>query len=266
MIVDDDNSLLTVKDLNVYYDAKRLDIKAVNNANFSIKKGEILGIVGESGAGKSTIGKAIMRLLDTHNKVTGDIMFNGKNLLTISKYSMDTKYKWKKISMIFQAAMNTLDPVRTIEIDFRSLIKDKLGINSKKEIDNMINIALSSVMLPESVKKSYPHELSGGMKQRIGIALALITSPELIIADEPTTALDTVTEYFILSMLKEKIKKLNSSMIYITHDLPSVIFIADRIMVMEKGRIVENGYVNDILKKPQNSYTQLLINSMNTGV
>ncbi|MHB1440648.1 MAG: ABC transporter ATP-binding protein [Cuniculiplasma sp.] len=254
-------NIISIKNLNITYQSYGRTNVAVRDFDMTIKRGEIVSLVGESGAGKSTVGKSIMGLIDPPGKVSGEILFNEKNLVNMSE-SKKNRYRWKKISMIFQASLNSLNPTGTIFSDFYSVFRDKLDIKDKKIVNQKIDLLLDSVNLFHEIKKSFPHELSGGMKQRIMIALALSTEPELVIADEPTTALDVVTEYYVLSLLKEKIKALGISMLYITHDLPSVIFMADKIVVMEKGVIVEEGKVRDVITNPSNPYTKMLVQGL----
>lgn len=253
--------LISFKDLSVIYSNSRTEKIAVDRANFDVKRGEIVGIVGESGAGKSTIGKAVMGLIEKPSYATGEIMFHGRNILTMSNYRLN-KTRWNDITMIFQASMNSLNPIDTVEKNFLSILRDKMNIHDLRKSRDIIDQFLTSVNLLPQVRERYPHELSGGMKQRILIAMAMITNPELVIADEPTTALDIITEYFVLSILKKKIKASHASMIYITHDLPSVVFIADRIIVMNRGRIVEQGEVQKVITDPEDAYTKLLVSTM----
>lgn len=256
--------MLRVRGLNVYYDSYGTKHKALEDISFDLYRGEVLGIVGESGAGKSTVGKAIMRLVDPPNISEGEITYGNRNILTMSDIRVNS-IRWKKISMIFQASMNSLDPVSMVERNFISVMRDKIGIRDRKYMLSMTDKLLEDVGLDPSVKKRFPHELSGGMKQRVMVALALCANPEIVIADEPTTALDVVTEYRVLALLRKIIRKEGTSMIYISHDLPSVIFLADRLLIMEKGRIVEDGYVKDLINNPKNNYTRLLISETFKG-
>ncbi len=252
---------LEVKNLSVFYSSYGKQVKAINSISFNLKRGEILGIVGESGAGKSTIGKAMMGIIDPPSYATGEIMFMGKNIIGMNKYRLN-KIRWNKITMIFQASMNSLNPVEPVKSNFTSVLKDKMGIHDKNESEKMIDAVLNSVNLPIYVKDFFPHEMSGGMRQRILISLAMITHPEIVIADEPTTALDIITEYYILSILKKTLTATGSSMIYITHDLPSVIFLADRMIVMKDGNIVEQGKTSDIATNPRDEYTKKLVSTL----
>lgn len=256
--------VLNVRGLNVYYDSYGTKHMALDNISFDLYRGEVLGIVGESGAGKSTVGKAIMRLVDPPNISEGEIIYGNRNILTMSDFRVNS-FRWRKISMIFQASMNSLDPVSLIEHNFISVMRDKIGIRDRKAMLSKTDKLLEEVGLDPSVRKRFPHELSGGMKQRVMVALALSADPEIVIADEPTTALDVVTEYRVLALLRKIIRKEGKSMIYISHDLPSVIFMADRLLIMEKGKIVEEGNVKDLINNPKNSYTKLLISETFKG-
>ncbi len=254
--------VLDVRNLSVIYSSYGVEKKAVDSISFKLRKGEILGIVGESGAGKSTIAKAIMGIIDPPSYATGEVIFNGKNIIGMSEYKLN-KIRWNKITMIFQASMNSLNPVESVKSNFMSVLKDKLDISEKGEAEMKIDEVLRYVSLPLYVKDNFPHELSGGMRQRILIALAMITGPEVVIADEPTTALDIITEFYVLSILKKNLKRSGSSMIYITHDLPSVIFLADEMLVMKNGLIVEKGPIKNIINNPQNEYTKKLVSTLN---
>ncbi|MCL4334935.1 MAG: ABC transporter ATP-binding protein [Candidatus Thermoplasmatota archaeon] len=254
-------TVLQVEDLNIYYSTFGKSKRVVEDVSFTLKRGEILGIIGESGAGKSTIGKAIMGLIEPPDRAEGSIIFNGKNILTMDRYLLD-RIRWKKISMIFQASMNSLNPVQKIEDDFYSIFRDKMNIRDKRKMEKMTDELLLSVSLPAYVKYRFPHELSGGMRQRTVIALALTTSPDIVIADEPTTALDVITEYFVLSILKERLRQSGSSMIFITHDLMAIMYMANRVLVMEKGRVVESGALEKIINEPENLYTKMLVSTI----
>ncbi|MGP6207627.1 ABC transporter ATP-binding protein [Cuniculiplasma sp. SKW3] len=252
--------LIRAKDLSIIYTSYGEKKRAVDNISFELRKGEILGIVGESGAGKSTIAKAIMGLIEPPSYATGEIIYNGKNLIGMKNYKIN-KIRWNKITMIFQASMNSLNPVQTVESNFISIMKDKMGIYDRSQWDRIMEDMLASVSLPLDVKKKFPHQLSGGMRQRILISMAMITNPEIVIADEPTTALDVITEFYVLSVLKEKIRSSGASMIFITHDLPAIVFMANRLAVMRDGKIIEIGNVSRILSNPENEYTKKLVNS-----
>jgi peptide/nickel transport system ATP-binding protein len=193
---------LSVKDLTARYSSSSGPVFAVEDVNFVLNDGESLGIAGESACGKSTLGLAIIRML-SGGKTQGQIVLDDESILDLSDLEFDEKYRWKKISMIFQGAMNSLDPVYTIKDQFVEVLKQH---NFQGDVKQTISDAMSSVSLDEVVLKKYPHELSGGMKQRVVIAMALLLKPKFVIADEPTTALDVLIQAQIVNLLK-KLKK-----------------------------------------------------------
>jgi ABC-type dipeptide/oligopeptide/nickel transport system ATPase component len=262
MTGESDQVILDARNLSVIYSSYGSEKRAIDSISFKLMKGEILGIVGESGAGKSTIAKAIMGIIDPPSYATGEIIYNNKNIIGMKDYRLN-RIRWNKITMIFQASMNSLNPVQSVASNFISVLRDKMNITDKGESERKIDEVLKYVNLPLYVKENFPHELSGGMRQRILIALAMITNPEIVIADEPTTALDIITEFYVLSILKRNLQRSGSSMIYITHDLPSVIFLADRMLVMKDGTIVEQGKINEIINNPKNDYTRKLVSTLN---
>lgn len=252
-------AFLTVNGLTARYSSSQGPVYAVEDVDFSLNDGESIGIAGESACGKSTLGLSIIRML-SGGKTSGEILFDGDSILELSESEFDEKYRWKKISMIFQGAMNSLDPVFTIEEQFLEILKQhKFSGNSKKVILDAIN----SVSLDSNVLKKYPHELSGGMKQRVIIAMALLLKPKFVIADEPTTALDVLIQAQIINLLK-KLKKDGMSFMLITHDLAVLSEIADKIGIMYGGQIVEFGSSQDIYKNPKHPYTQGLLESIPT--
>lgn len=219
--------------------------------------GESIGIAGESACGKSTLGLSIIRML-LGGKATGEIFFDGDSVLSMSESEFTEKIRWKKISMIFQGAMNSLDPVFTIKEQFVEILKQHKfdGV-----FDETILNAIHSVGLNDVVLKKYPHELSGGMKQRVIIAMGLLLRPKFVIADEPTTALDVLVQAQIVSLLK-KLKKDGMSFMLITHDLAVLSEIADKIGIMYGGHMVEFGSSYDIYNNPKHPYTQGLLESI----
>lgn len=248
---------LIVKNLSAHYLTSKGSVFALTDADFEINDGESIGIAGESACGKSTLGLSIMRML-LGGTVTGQIIFNGNSLLDLSESEFDEKFRWKKLSMIFQGAMNSLDPVFTINEQFLEILKQhNFGGDSKK----LISDAMQSVNLDISVLKKYPHELSGGMKQRAIIAMALLLKPKFVIADEPTTALDVLIQAQIINLLKN-LKKEGMSFMLITHDLTVLSEIAEKIGIMYGGQIVEFGSSEEIYKNPKHPYTKGLLESI----
>lgn len=250
---------LSVKDLSARYSSIKGPVYAVEDVDFVLKDGESIGIAGESACGKSTLGLSIIRML-SGGKVKGTILFDDESILDLSESVFDSKYRWKKISMIFQGAMNSLDPVFTIKEQFIEVLKQH---NFQGNFDNTIKDAIKSVSLDDIVLKKYPHELSGGMKQRVVIAMALLLKPKFVIADEPTTALDVLIQAQIVNLLK-KLKKGGMSFMLITHDLAVLSEIADKIGIMYGGQMIEFGSSFEIYKNPKHPYTQGLLKSIPT--
>jgi peptide/nickel transport system ATP-binding protein len=250
---------LSVKDLNARYDSSNGPVYAVDDVNFDLNDGESLGIAGESACGKSTLGLSMIRML-SGGKTKGQIVLGDDSILDISESEFDEKFRWKKISMIFQGAMSSLDPVFTVKDQFVEVLKQhKFQGDFKKTIAD----AVISVGLDEVVLKKFPHELSGGMKQRVVIAMALLLKPKFVIADEPTTALDVLIQAQIVNLLK-KLKKDGMSFMLITHDLAVLSEIADKIGIMYGGQMVEFGTSHEIYKNPKHPYTQGLLKSIPT--
>ena len=258
-----DQPLLSVEDLSVAFKTKYGSAAAVNHISFSLEKGEKLGLVGESGSGKSVTSKSIIRLLASPPaQITGSIRLNGEELLTKSERQM-CEIRGNKISMIFQEPMVSLDPLFPIGDQLREvvLLHKKAG---RAEADRLAVEMLRTVGIPspETRLKQYPFELSGGMRQRVMIAMALLCDPELLIADEPTTALDVTIQAQILDLLRSINEKLGTSIILITHDLGVVASMVDTVAVMYCGHIVEKADVYTIFQKPLHPYTEGLLRSI----
>ena len=257
--------VLDVKNLKIDFHTYAGDVKAIRNVSFHLNKGETLAIVGESGSGKSVTTRTIIGLLAKNAEIVGgEIDFHGKNLLATKEKDW-RKIRGNEISMIFQDPMTSLDPTMKIGQQIAEpLIKHK-GV-SKKEAWKKALEMMKAVGIPDAEKRinQYPHQFSGGMRQRIVIAIALICEPEILLADEPTTALDVTVQAEILDLMKDLQKKIGTSIIFITHDLGVVAGMADRVAVMYAGEILEYGSVDDIFYNPQHPYTWGLINSMPT--
>lgn len=252
--------LLTVNNLSVKFDKK--NATAVDNINFELYPGEKLGIVGESGSGKSVTCRTILHLLPDYAKVTGEVNYNDKNLLNMSNKQM-YKIRGKEISMIFQEPMTSLNPLFTIGYQLRETILLHQDC-SKKQAEEKAIEALRMVKIPnpEQRMKQYPFELSGGMRQRVMIAMALVCRPHVLIADEPTTALDVTIQAQILDLMKELNEKLSTAVILITHDLGVVAETVDRVIVMYAGTMVETNDVRTLFKSPKHPYTIGLLGSI----
>ncbi len=250
---------LSVSGLSSKYSSSKGPVHAVDDVDFELNDGESMGIAGESACGKSTLGLSLIRML-SGGISEGNVSFDGVSILDMAESEFDDAYRWKKISMIFQGAMNSLDPVFTINEQFAEILKVHSFDDDSKKI---ISDAMNSVSLDENVLKKYPHELSGGMKQRIIIAMALLLKPKFVIADEPTTALDVLIQAQIINLLKS-LKKEGMSFMLITHDLAVLSEIADKIGIMYGGQMVEFGSSEQIYKNPKHPYTQGLLESIPT--
>ena len=257
--------LLKVTDLHISFRAKGEPVRAVTGVTFSVKKGETLGIVGESGAGKSVLGLSLMGLLpeDTAYIPGGSIEFDGTQLLELKKKQLRA-FRGDRIAMIFQDPMTSLNPVMTVGDQIIEALryhnKEKLN---KRQLEQRVDEVMELVGIPAHRKKEYPHQFSGGMRQRVVIATALVCDPELLIADEPTTALDVTIQAQVLAMIRQIQKKLGTSMVLITHDLGIVAKMCDRVAIMYAGEMVEQGSIEDILASDfRHPYTLGLLGSI----
>ena len=251
-------TFISVENLITRYNVSKGLVYAIEDVSFAIEKGESIGIAGESACGKSTLGLSIIRMISNGKIYSGKIQFDGKSLLDMSNADFDKNIRWKEISMVFQGAMNSLDPVFSIQEQFEEVLKQH---NFKENIRQTIIQSLNSVNLDESILKKFPHELSGGMKQRIVIAMALILKPKFVIADEPTTALDVLIQGQIVNLFK-KLKKDGQSFMIISHDLSVLSEVAEKIGIMYGGRMVEFGDSSEIFLEPKHPYTKGLLESI----
>ncbi|PQP79197.1 ABC transporter ATP-binding protein [Candidatus Phytoplasma phoenicium] len=252
--------LLKVKNLHTYFETPKGLIKAVKGISFELKKGKTLGIVGESGSGKSQTAISILKLLNNNQKIyQGEIFFNGQKISQYTQKQME-KIRGNEISMIFQDALSSLNPVFKIQNQIMEILKLHKNMSDLEGNQKISNI-LQKVQIndPKRVMNSYPHQLSGGMCQRIMIAMALICEPQLLIADEPTTALDVLVQKEILNLINNLKKEIKTSVLFITHDLGVISEIVDDVIVMFQGQIVEQGPIKEILTKPKHNYTKNLL-------
>ncbi|MDA4129182.1 MAG: ABC transporter ATP-binding protein [Thaumarchaeota archaeon] len=259
------SELLKVSNLTVKYKLGNSEITAVDDLSLKIPmdKGYSLGIVGESGSGKSTLGMSILGVIERPGKITGgQIEFEGQDVLHMSQAEL-RKFRWEQVSMIYQAAMNSLNPVKPISHPITEVLRHHKGLGGSAARDEASKL-LIEVGFPENRIDDYPHELSGGMKQRVVIALALALSPKLLIADEPTSALDVVIQKDILSVLVEQARKSGLSLIYITHEISILPEIVRNVAVMYHGEIVEMGPVRQVLRNPLHPYTEMLLSTLLT--
>lgn len=256
--------LLSMKNLHLSFHTFAGEVKAIRGVNFDLKKGETLAIVGESGSGKSVTTKTIMRLLPKSSSEIkeGEILFEGRDLTKLSESQM-RKIRGKDISMIFQDPMTSLNPTMTVGKQIMEPLLKHQNMSRSEARKRVIEL-LNLVGIPnaEGRFKQYPHQFSGGMRQRVVVAIALACNPKVLIADEPTTALDVTIQAQILELMKDLQKKIDTSIIFITHDLGVVANVADRVAVMYGGQIVEIGTVDEIFYNPQHPYTWGLLSSM----
>jgi len=251
-------SFIAIKNLTTRYNTSKGLVHALEDVTFSIDKGESIGIAGESACGKSTLGLSIIQMISNGKIYSGKIEFDGKSLLDVPSDEFDKTIRWKEISMIFQGAMNSLDPVFSIQQQFEEILKQH---NFEGDLKQSIIQSLNSVNLTESVLKKFPHELSGGMKQRVVIAMALILKPKFVIADEPTTALDVLIQAQIVNLFK-KLKKEGQSFMIISHDLAVLSEVAEKIGIMYGGQMIEFGTSEQIFLEPKHPYTKGLLESI----
>lgn len=252
-------NMLEVKDLTMHYKTSKGEVSAVNNVSFDVQKGQSLGLVGESGCGKTSIAFSLIRLLPDNAEIkNGAIILDDENVTEMDKKQL-LKVRWKGISMVFQAAMNALNPIFTVgdQIIEAIQVHDRdITVNQARE---KVSALFDLVGLDAQLMDCYPHEFSGGMRQRAVIAMALACQPKLIIADEPTTALDVIVQDRILKQLKEIQQRLDMSMIYISHDIAVIAEVSDRIGVMYAGRMAELANAGAIFKQPIHPYTYALM-------
>ncbi|GMG87544.1 oligopeptide/dipeptide ABC transporter ATP-binding protein [Biformimicrobium ophioploci] len=255
-------NLLEVKDLRVLFDTRDGEVVAVNDLNFSVTPGETLGIVGESGSGKSQTAFSLLGLLARNGRASGSARFRGEEILNLPEQRLN-RIRAQEIAMIFQDPMTSLNPYRKIGPQLSEVLELHKGVGRKEALAQSLAM-LDAVKIPEAAKRldSYPHELSGGMRQRVMIAMALLCQPKLLIADEPTTALDVTVQAQILKLLDELKKEFNTAIVLITHDLGVVAGLCDKVLVMYAGRTMEYGPVEDIFYNPSHPYTQGLLHAV----
>ncbi|CZR98181.1 MULTISPECIES: ABC transporter ATP-binding protein [Clostridioides] len=254
-------TLIEVRDLKVYFHTDKGIVKSVNGVSFNINEGETIGIVGESGCGKSVTAMSLMKLLPTSKIEGGEIIFQGKDILKMNENEL-MGIRGNEISMIFQEPMTSLNPAFTVGnqiIEGIMLHQDLSKEEAKKKVIDMIKLV--EIPRAEEIYNSYPHELSGGMRQRIMIAMALSCNPKLLIADEPTTALDVTIQAQVLDIMKNIKEKLNTSIMMITHDLGVVAEMCDKVIVMYAGKVIEVADVVELFKNPKHPYTIGLLKS-----
>lgn len=254
--------ILQVKDLHTSFATDAGEVRAVNGVSFNLEPGKTLGIVGESGSGKSVTSYSIMQILAETGKITGgEVLYRGEDISKWNEKQMQ-KFRGEKCSIIFQDPMTSLNPVFTIGNQLMEAILLHTDKDKKQARERAIEmLTLVGVNEPESRLKQYPHELSGGMRQRVMIAMALVCEPDILIADEPTTALDVTIQAQIMELLLELKRELNLTYIFISHDIDVVYQLCDRIMVMKEGHVVETGETKELFEHPKDAYTRQLIDA-----
>ena len=253
-------SILQLDDLKIDYTTETGPVRAVDRGTFEVPRGEIVGLVGESGCGKTTLARAITGVMARNARVTsGAITFEGRNLTTASERAR-RDVLWREIAFVPQSAMNALDPVYRVAAQIREVLVER-GDYKRRDVAPRIDALFRMVGLDPGRQHDYPHQFSGGMRQRVGIALALALDPKLLIADEPVTALDVIVQRQVLDTLRDLQKRLGISVIIVTHDISVVAYICDRIVVMYAGQVVEAGPVAEVLERPFHPYTMGLTNA-----
>lgn len=254
------DNVLTVENLSTHFNTGAGIAKAVENVSFSVKKGEMLGLIGESGCGKTTVAQSILRLIEYPGKVvSGKVLLNGIDLLQASQRDLEN-IRWKEISVIPQSAMNALNPAYTVGDQIIESIMIHEDVTRNEALQRACNL-LEMVGIDRERWRSYPHEFSGGMKQRVAIAMALSCNPKLVISDESTTGLDVLTQAQVIGLIKKLQHEMQLSIIIISHDLPMVTAICDRIAIMYAGKIIEWGDTEDILNDARHPYARGLLDA-----
>ena len=256
----DRKNILEIKNLSITYNSGKEEIKAVDNISLNVEEGNSLGLIGESGSGKTTFGLSIMGLINNSDaKVKGKIIYNGTNLLELSDNKLK-KYRWQDIAIVFQNSLEVLNPVLTIKEQITEAIRAHKNLSKSEEREKIIEV-MEMVDLDSGWLEYYPHQFSGGMRQRVLIAMALVCNPELLIIDEPTTSLDPDTREEIINLLNKLKKKYNFTMIVISHDMKTIKKMTSKLITMYEGNFVEVGITDEVIKHPKHCYTRGLLNS-----
>jgi peptide/nickel transport system ATP-binding protein len=250
------SNIYTIENITVEYVMGSMSVKAVNNVSVNIRNGEALGIVGESGSGKTTLALSLLNLVPPPGKITnGKIVFDGKVDVLALRGEELRKFRWKQVAMVFQGALNSFNPVLRIGDQMLETIMEHEDVSKQEALERISKLLKLVRLEPNRTMRAFPHELSGGMKQRAMIATSLLLNPRVLILDEPTTALDVISQKYILNILSDLKKKLEITMILLTHDLAICTELVDRVAVMYAGRIVEIAKMEDLFLKPKHPYT-----------
>ncbi|AAK41519.1 ABC transporter ATP-binding protein [Saccharolobus solfataricus] len=253
---------LQVRDLNISYKIGKGSIRAINRVYFQLEKGDSLGVIGETGSGKTTIANAIMRALPENAEYSGSIFFNNKDILKMDQETYRKEIRWKKISIIPQYSMNAFNPIKRVgEQLVKIMMENDSNIDTSKASERIFYL-FNQLSLPPEIYKKLPDELSGGQRQRVVIASALLLDPELVIADEPTTALDVINQARVISLIKREIVDKQKTLIYITHDIAVVAGVAKKVLTLYAGEIMEFGDSRKIFKEPLHPYSKGLLSSV----
>ncbi len=253
--------ILSVEDLTMHYTTRKGDVSAVNDVSFTLGEGQSLGLVGESGCGKTSIALSLPKLLPDNAHIKSGHIWMGDTDLVPLNYEEMRRYRWKRISMVFQAAMNSLNPVYKVGDQIIEAMEEHLGVQSLRQSRDRVAELFEMVGIDAAMIDRYPHEFSGGMRQRAIIAMALSCNPDIIIADEPTTALDVIVQDRVLRKLEEVQRTLHMAMIYISHDIAVIAEVSDRIGVMYAGRMAELASAVDTFERPLHPYTHALMSA-----
>lgn len=252
--------VLSVRDLRVWYGSERGPVRAVDGITFDLEPGEILGLVGESGSGKSTLGRGLLGLLPAGTSLDGEVNYNGNNLVTAPAWELQ-QLRGPDLGLIFQEPLTRLNPLLRISDHFEETLRTHEPTLSKEEVERRSLEVLRAMGIPPTRYRAHPHEFSGGMRQRIMIALALVLRPAFVVADEPTTSLDVLVEAQIIRILADLRRNFDTALLFITHNLGIVAETCDRVAVMYAGRVVEQGPVTEVFARPQHPYTRELLRS-----
>jgi oligopeptide/dipeptide ABC transporter ATP-binding protein len=257
------SSLLKVSNLNVEYRLRSKAVLAVDDVSLDFSSGETLGVVGESGSGKTSLALALLKLIDPPGLISsGSIVFEGKDILRMEKHQLN-KYRWRQVSMVYQSAQDSLNPVKPVMQPIYEVLRHHKKMSGREARETAIRMLTDYGISPIRAY-DYPHEMSGGMRQRIVIALALALSPKILIADEPTSALDVITQKQILGLIKNQVKERGLSLIFITHEISVLNGLVEQVAVMFGGEIVEKGPIWETLTNPKHPYTEVLVRTLLT--